>query len=151
MIDVLSSAEGANPITIEATFPASPVRVFEAWTDPVKFRKWFGIDPTFTQDVHIDLQVGGLWQVDFKNGSDRLEGKYLEISPHDRLRFTWAHVETKEDQEIRTSPSEVTLDFASVGAATRLKLTHRAISTEGGRIGVRKGWINSFNALGKKL
>ena len=151
MIDVLSSDEGVAPITIEATFPASAERIFNAWTEAAKFRKWFGIDPAYTQDVQIDLRVGGRWQVTFRNGTDRLEGKYLEISRNDHLRFTWAHVEKQGDQEIRTPASEVSLILTPSGASTKLTLTHREIATEGGRIGVRKGWINSFSALGESL
>ena len=151
MIDVLSSPKGASPIVIQATFPASPERVFNAWTKASKFRRWFGIDPSHTDDVAIDLRIGGKWRVKFKNGTDRLEGEYLEIAPFTHLRFTWTHVETVGIQETCTPPSEVSLRFAPAGAATKLVLTHREISTPGGRIGVRKGWINSFSGLGRIL
>ena len=147
MIDLLISAKGDSPITLEALFPTSPERLFRAWTAEDELQAWFGRDPSLTDFVKIDLRVGGAWKIALTGGTDHLEGIYVQIVPNERLRFTWAHVQTSGSSQVRTPPSEVTLDFAAVGQATRLTLTHKDISTEGGRIGVRDGWQNSFHAL----
>lgn len=150
MIDIRTTPKGASPIVIEAVFPATPERLFRAWTDPDEFRKWFGSDPSKTAAVRIDLSIGGAWQVDFV-GQSRLEGVYVEISPARRLRFTWAHVTSPEDGEKRTPPSEVLLEFHPAGKSTRMILTHRDISSDGSRINVREGWRKSYIALAASL
>ena len=151
MIDILCTPTGASPIVIEALFPTSPERLFRAWTDPADLRQWFGRDPAHTSDVQIDLTEGGHWQISMVDGQNRLEGIYTSIKPHDFLSFTWAHIQIGDSGETRTPPSEVALEFTPKGAATRLVLTHREIQSESGRIGVRDGWRNSFQALYNSL
>lgn len=151
MIDVLSSSPGASPIVIEAVFPATALRLFDAWTKADQIRKWFGTDPDRLKDVQIDLREGGHWRFVMdtdENREESLEGRYLEIMPGERLTFSWCHVvETASGEREETPPSQVTILFEPMGAATRLTLEHREITSDGGRRGVRAGWITSFKAL----
>lgn len=155
MINILASIEGAEPVVIEAMFPTTARRLFAAWTEPDQVRQWFGLDPTMLTDVRIDLREGGHWRFVMRAGRDReeyLEGQYLEILPEERLTFSWSHhVKTAEGQHDQTPPSQVSIRFEPHGKATRMTLEHKAISTEGGRLGVRKGWIASFESLAKAV
>ena len=45
-------------ISITRTFTAPPKAVFEAWTDPTAFGRWFGTASTAVEDVSMDLRVG---------------------------------------------------------------------------------------------
>ena len=151
MIDLISSEPGASPVKIEAVFSASAIRLFDAWTKPDQLRRWFGTDPTDLQDIHVDLREGGVWRFTMRCSEDReefLEGRYLEIVPGEKLAFSWSHnVKTAEGKHDQTPPSRVTIHFEPMGSATRMTLEHREIVTDGGRIGVRKGWVASFQAL----
>ncbi|MGI9418897.1 MAG: SRPBCC family protein [Geminicoccaceae bacterium] len=151
MIDVISSKPGANPVTIEAVFPTTAARLFDAWTQPEQLRQWFGMDPSALGDIQIDLREGGVWRFVMRCGDGReevLEGRYLEILPGERLAFSWSHkVKTSDGGDKRTPPSRVTIQFEPMGAATRMTLEHVEIVTDGGRVGVRKGWQASFRAL----
>ena len=55
-----------------------PSRVFAALTKPAKLNAWF------TTGAEVDLRVGGRY-----TNRDRDAGKFLEVVPSKRLRFTW--------------------------------------------------------------
>ena len=153
MIDVVCSAPGTHPVLVEAVFPTTAHRLFDAWTKPEQLRRWFGQDPNDLEDIRIDLREGGAWRFVLHCSEGReeyLEGRYLEILPGERLSFSWSHnVKSVDGDHSQTPPSRVTIRFEPMGAATRMILEHREIVTEGGRFGVRKGWLASFRTLGR--
>ena len=151
MIDLRTSPSGASPIVLDALFPASPARLFRAWTTPQDLMRWFGTDPTLLSRIDLDLRIGGAWRFHMNARTEQVEylhGTYLRIDPDQALAFTWAHVvESADGARRETPPSQVIVTFTPNGKATRLVLEHRDISTEGGRIGVRDGWITSLQTL----
>lgn len=62
----------------EVVVSASSNKVFRALTRPVELDAWF------TQGSKVDLRIGGKY-----SNLDHDEGKFLEIIPGERLRFTW--------------------------------------------------------------
>ncbi len=154
-MEVLASPPGETPVIVEAILPASAARLFQAWTDPVALKQWFGADPTLIQSVEVDLCIGGYWKIEMsgRSGSlEWLEGHYTIIQPAERLAFTWQHNSRNTAGQKQSTPlSEVDLQFKSHGQATRLILEHRAIASEGGRIGVRDGWSKSMQHLAAYL
>ena len=62
----------------EVSIRAAPSKVFGALTNPTKLNKWF------TTGARVDLRVGGRY-----TNSDKDTGRFLEIVPNRRLRFTW--------------------------------------------------------------
>ncbi|MBW4707353.1 SRPBCC domain-containing protein [Roseobacter sp. YSTF-M11] len=155
MIDLLTSPAGKNPVVISAVFPASSERLFDAWTQADDLRRWFGNDPSDLSAIELDLKVGGLWRFHMRttsNKSECLEGHYIEIRRPRRLRFSWTHVVVTHDDVVKhTPPSQVDVQFEPMGAATRLTLEHKEISTRSGRLGVGTGWHNSLKALSHLL
>ncbi len=151
MIDVFRSPAGSSPVVVEALFPASPERLFDAWTKAEDLKRWFGNDPSQLGDIEIDLREGGAWRFYMCVEAGRrefLEGYYLIVQRAELLSFSWCHtVEMEPGAERKTPPSQVTISFQAEGAATRMRLEHREIVLADGRIGVRQGWINSFEAL----
>lgn len=147
----MRSEPGATPVTIEALFPATPDRLFRAWTEPSQLRRWFGVDPDQLAEIEIDLVPGGRWRftTQSKEGAvEYLEGEYLKIEPARLLVFTWMHRTTDDNGQFVTTPqSKVSIDFEPQGHATRMRLVHAEIASEPGRLGVRKGWLVSYQAL----
>ena len=66
----------------EVAISASPRKVFRALTRPSKLDVWF------TQGAKVDLRIGGKY-----SNLDHDKGKFLEITPGERLRFTWDNPE----------------------------------------------------------
>jgi uncharacterized protein YndB with AHSA1/START domain len=78
--------------------------VFEAWTKPELFKKWW-----FPKSVglsllacEMDIRVGGRYRLLISHGDTKLEvfGKYLEVTPHSRL--VWTNEEGAEGGAITT-------------------------------------------------
>ena len=71
---------------------APPERIFRAFLDGAAMARW--LPPYgFTGQVHqMEAKVGGSWRMSFTNfsggGSHSFGGKYLELVPGERLRYT---------------------------------------------------------------
>ncbi len=57
---------------------STPIRAFNALTRPRHLNAWF------TRDAKVSLKVGGRY-----SNRDRDKGRFLDIVPNERLRFTW--------------------------------------------------------------
>lgn len=91
--------------------------VFEAWTKPELFRRWwvprsFGLN---LLSCDLDVRVGGKYRLVFAHGeSGTMEfyGRYLEVTPHSRL--AWTNEEGDGGQVITT------VTFEELAGKTRL-------------------------------
>ena len=111
-----------------------PVRiVFEAWTKPELFRRWWlpksmGMS---LRSCEMDVRVGGKYRLEFEPDAMAFFGRYIEVTPYSRL--VWTNEEsddgavttvTFEEQDGKTLlamhelyPSKEALDAAGTGAA----------------------------------
>jgi uncharacterized protein YndB with AHSA1/START domain len=107
--------------------------VFEAWTKPELFKRWWA-PKSMGMTLHsceMDVRVGGGYRLNFGDGMDFF-GKYIEVTPHSRL--AWTNEEGGESGQITTLtfeekggktllvmhelyPSKEALDAAGTGAA----------------------------------
>ena len=81
-----------NSVRLHRVLRAPPERIYRAFLDPDALAKW--LPPHgFIGKVHeMDARVGGAWRMSFTNfgagGSHSFGGKYLELVPGERLRYT---------------------------------------------------------------
>ncbi|HEX7026466.1 MAG TPA: SRPBCC family protein [Gammaproteobacteria bacterium] len=79
--------------------------VFEAWTNPELFKKWWvpKSAPITLVSCEMDIRTGGKYRLRFSMGSQSMEffGKYLEVTPHSRL--VWTNEEGGEDAAVITT------------------------------------------------
>jgi len=80
-------------VVITRTFNAPPHLVFEAWTKPDLFKRWWVPKSAGVTLLSCDLDVraGGKYRLVFAHGpSNTMEffGKYLEVTPPSRLVWT---------------------------------------------------------------
>ncbi|HEX5462173.1 MAG TPA: SRPBCC family protein [Steroidobacteraceae bacterium] len=120
-------------IAVTRTFDAPARIVFEAWTKPDLFKRWWaprsmGIS---LLSCEMDVRVGGGYRLVFGQGMEFF-GKYLEVTPPSRL--VWTNEEGGDGGPITTVtfeerggktllvmrelyPSKEALDAAGTGAA----------------------------------
>ena len=110
--------------------------VFEAWTKPELFRRWWvpksmGMS---LRSCEMDARVGGKYRLEFEPDAVAFFGTYLEVTPHSRLVWTNEEIDegsvttvTFEETGGKTLlvmhelyPSKEALDAAGTGAADAL-------------------------------
>jgi len=94
-------------VKLHRVLTAPPERIYRAFTDPDAWPKW--LPPHgFTAKVHsMDPKVGGSWRMSFTNftngNSHSFGGKYLELVPGERLRYTSAFDDPNLPGEMTTT------------------------------------------------
>jgi uncharacterized protein YndB with AHSA1/START domain len=132
---------------IERTYPATPSRVFDAFSDPAKKRRWFADTDDISSEQHrLDFRVGGTERTVRRMGENTPfpgvqlvnDSVYQDIVPDKRIVF--AYTMTLGDH--RMSASLATIELLPEGNATRLVFTEQGAHFEGSDGSQRRehGW-----------
>lgn len=148
-----TSPDKTPEFTITRTFDAPRETVWRAWTDERDLAAWFGPFGVTTDSVSVDLRVGGHYSYTMVNDTTGEEfptgGVYLEITPVERLVFTWG----EPDAPVDSSPV-VTLTFSTSGDRgqhTEMVFHLRGIGGRPGDNYVYDGWDEALTNLGRHL
>jgi uncharacterized protein YndB with AHSA1/START domain len=117
--------------TIERTYPASPPKVFAAFSDPEAKRRWYVDGEGFTTESYEP----GFGTGAFERSSFRFKGGplirndtvYLDVQQDERLIFAYSM--SLEGQPM--SSSLMTILFEPSGTGTRLVLTEQGAYLKG--------------------
>jgi len=116
---------------IRRNYSKEPRRVFSAFADPAKKRRWFVEgDGSTREGFEMDFRAGGRERVQFRLPDGSLctnETIYQDILPDRRIVFVY----TMAVGERCISSSQVTTEFLAVGAGTELVFTEQAAFFEG--------------------
>lgn len=119
----MNGTSGAEDREIRLTrvFNTPKEDVFRAWTDPDRVVQWWGPDGFSTATESMDMRPGGVWRfVMHGPGGDYSNViVYRDINPPDRLAYI--HGGGSDDPHA----FEVTVDFESAGAGTRVTMVMR--------------------------
>jgi uncharacterized protein YndB with AHSA1/START domain len=76
-------------LVVRRTFDAPARIVFEAWTKPDLFKRWWAPKSMGISllSCEMDVRVGGGYRLVFGQGMEFF-GRYLEVTPHSRLVWT---------------------------------------------------------------
>ena len=105
-----------STIRLHRVLRTTPEKVYRAFLDGDAMAKW--LPPNgFTGKVHhLDAKVGGTYKMSFTNfstgKSHSFGGKYLELVPHERIRYTDRFDDPNLPGEMQTT---VTLKKVSCG------------------------------------
>ncbi len=108
-------------LEITRTFNAPARIVFEAWTRPELFKRWWVPKSSGMPllSCEMDVRTGGGYRLEFgREGSEPMAffGKYLEVTPHSRL--VWTNDESNDG-------AVTTVTFEEKAGKTLLVLSER--------------------------
>lgn len=143
---------------IERNYPATPERVFAAFADPGKKRRWFAEgDELAVESFEMDFRVGGIERTRFRfqEGSPfpgtalTNDSSYQDIVPNRRIVVAY----TMTLGEQRISASLATFELLPAGRGTDLIFTEQGAYFEGadGPQIREAGWRQLLEQLAKEL
>ena len=138
----------ANTVRLHRVIRATPERVYRAFLDPDAMAKW--LPPNgFTGKVHqMDAKVGGTHRMSFTNfttgQSHSFGGEYLELVPHERIRYT-----DKFDDQNLPGQMQVTVSLKKVSCGTELNIVQEGIPAVIPLEACYLGWQESLTLLAK--
>ncbi len=112
-------------IELSHTLDASPERVYEAFTDPDQFARWYGPDgfPAQRETVEIDARVGGRQRFTMAGDADPsirtgFDGRFTEVVANEVLTSsgTWHGIPGQE----HGWPSNLRVEFDDQNGTTTL-------------------------------
>ena len=137
-------------LVVTRTFNAPARIVFEAWTKPELFKRWWAPKSIGVPllSCEMDVRTGGGYRLEFGHDAAKsmaFFGKYLEVTPPSRL--VWTNEESEDG-------AVTTVTFEENGGKTLLVL-QRTLSVEGsarrGLAGMEDGMPETFEQLDELL
>jgi uncharacterized protein YndB with AHSA1/START domain len=147
-----------NTFVIERSYAKSPERVFSAFSDAGKKRRWYAAsDHHQVEEFEMDFRVGGVERARyrFQEGTPfpgvalSNEGHYQDIVPNRRIVVA----STMALGDKRISVSLVTFELLPTEKGTDLLFTHQGAFFEGsgGPQMREEGWRKLLDRLGTEL
>jgi len=115
-----------HTIRLHRVLRATPERIYRAFLDADAMVKWLPPHGFTGTMHHMDAKVGGTYKMSFTNftsgKSHAFGGTYLEMVPHERLRYTDKFDDPNLPGEMQTT---ITLKQVSVG--TELSIVQEGV------------------------
>ena len=137
-----------NTVRFHRVLRATPEKVYRAFLDADALAKW--LPPNgFTGKVHhLDARVGGTYQMSFTNfGTGRSHsfgGQYLELVPHERLRYS-----DQFDDPNLPGKMQTTITLKKVSCGTELNIVQEGLPDVIPPEACCLGWQESLTLLAK--
>jgi uncharacterized protein YndB with AHSA1/START domain len=137
-----------HTIQLHRVLRATPERVYRAFLDADAMAKW--LPPNgFTGKVHqLEPEVGGTHKMSFTNfatgKSDSFGGTYLELLPHERIRYT-----DKFDDPNLAGEMQTTITLKQVSCGTELNIVQEGVPAVIPAEACYLGWQESLTLLAK--
>lgn len=141
-----------DALRLERTLDAPAQAVFDAWTSAEVLRRWWPAGSDWeTPIAEVDVRVGGKLRLVMRSPEGEEfggSGEYLEITPPERLVFTW----TWDGHEGHEGAQLVEVEFNEhADGTTTVVLTNRGLTDEESKRSHREGWQASFDNLERVL
>ena len=135
-----------NTVRLHRVLRATPERIYRAFLDSAAMAKW--LPPHgFTGTVHsIDAKVGGKYHMSFTNfstgSSHSFGGTYLELVPHERIRYS-----NQFDNPGLPGEMQTTIVLKKVFCGTEVNITQEGIPAVIPTVACYLGWQESLTLL----
>lgn len=150
-----------DAIVMERTFDAPVHLIWQMWTAPDDFKKWYGPKGFTVPVAEMDVRAGGKRLICMASPDGTMKmwttGEYLEILPNQRLVYT----ESPADENGNVvSPAEVgmpegypvttqvTVLLEDLGGRTKMVVTHAGMPASSGASG---GWEQAFSKMAQYI
>ena len=130
-------------VRLVEVFDAPRDRVFAAWTETERLKRWWGPGAYRTTYAAVDLRPGGRYELTLEPGAMRLVGEFREVVAPERLVYTWRWAAGVPD----TRESLVTVEFRDLGAQTEVVLLHDNFAGPGPVDMYGAGWASGLEKL----
>ena len=135
-----------NTVRLHRVLRSTPERVYRAFLDADAMAKW--LPPNgFTGKVHqMDAKVGGTYKMSFTNFTTgqvhSFGGKYVELVPHERIRYT-----DKFDDPKLPGEMQATITLKKVFCGTEMTIMQEGLPDAIPLEGCYLGWQDSLMLL----
>ena len=137
-----------NTIRLHRVLRCPPERLYRALLDTDAISKWLPPDGFTCKVHHLEAKVGGTYRMSFTNfdtgQGHSFGGKYLELTPSERIR----HTDQFEDSNL---PGEMvtTLTLRKVSCGTDLSIVQEGVPEAIPLESCYLGWQESLNSLAR--
>lgn len=137
-----------NSVRLHRVLRTSPEKLYRAFLEPEALAKWLPPNGFTCKVHHMEARVGGTYRMSFTNFTTgqghAFGGKYLELIPNQRLRYT----DKFEDPNL---PGEMTatIELKAVSCGTELSILQEGIPAAIPAEMCYLGWQESLILLAK--
>jgi uncharacterized protein YndB with AHSA1/START domain len=148
-----------DAVVIERSFDAPVALIWQMWTDPERFKAWYGPDRATIPVAKMDVRVGGprlvCMEMQTPDGPMQMwfTGEYREVVENRRLVYTESmsdengNVRSPSDMgmpEGHPTTTEVRVDLEDVDGRTKMVMTHAGVPDDSPGAA---GWAMAFHKL----
>jgi uncharacterized protein YndB with AHSA1/START domain len=137
-----------NTVRFHRVLRSPPERVYRAFLDADAIAKWLPPNGFTAKVHHMDAKVGGTFKMSFTNfttgRTHSFGGQYLELFPHERIRYTDRFDDPNLPGEI-----QVTVTLRKVSVGTELQIVQEGLPDMIPPEACCLGWQESLTLLAK--
>lgn len=122
----MSDNQETGTVRLHRVLSAKPEKVYRAFLDADAMAKWLPPDGFTCRVHHFEPKIGGTFRMSFTNfttgKSHSFGGEYLELVPHERLRYT-----DRFDDPNLPGTMHVTVKLKAVSVGTEINIEQAGI------------------------
>jgi uncharacterized protein YndB with AHSA1/START domain len=135
-----------NTVRLHRVLATKPDKVYRAFIEADAMAKWLPPNGFVCTVHHLDAKIGGTFRMSFRNfttgKSHSFGGKYLELVPGERLRYT-----DKFDDPNLPGEMQVTVTLKQVSVGTEMNIVQDGIPDAIPAEACYLGWQDSLRNL----
>jgi uncharacterized protein YndB with AHSA1/START domain len=137
-----------HTVRLHRVLTTRPEKIYRAFLEPDALAKWIPPDGFACTVHHLESKVGGTFRASFRNfttgDSHSFSGEYIELVPHERLRYT-----DKFDDPKMTGNIQVTVTLKAVQVGTELTIVQEGLPDVIPPEACYLGWQQSLQNLAR--
>ena len=137
-----------NIIRLHRVLRTKPEKLYRAFLDPDAMARWLPPNGFLCRVEHLDARVGGSFRMSFRNfgtgNGHSFGGTYLELVPHERIRYT-----DKFDDPNLPGEMTTTVTLREVSCGTELTVVQDGVPDVIPAEACHLGWQESLEHLAR--